>query len=300
MIQLACPVCRGGLARVQTGWSCDLCPRDYAVVDGIAHFLPPDRERHFEAFLHDYTVVRLGEGRANENPAYFRRLPEPTRGDPLAGQWRMRARSWAKVQRQLVPEGPPALAVVDVGAGTGWLSNRLSQRFHDAAAVDLTIDPADGLGAARHFTADFGRYQAEMDALPFADGCADLVIFNASLHYSTDLERTLREALRVMTPTGRLVVMDSPIYRREEDGQAMVDERHADFEKRFGTRSDSVPSVGFLTPDRLHALASTLGVRWKEHSVWYGWRWAWRPWGARLRRRRAPSRFALLVARRTS
>lgn len=300
MIQLACPVCRGRLARVQTGWSCGLCQRDYAVVDGIAHFLPPDRERHFEAFLHDYTVVRLGEGRANENPAYFRRLPEPTPGDPLAEQWRMRARSWAAVQRRLVPGGPPALAVVDVGAGTGWLSNRLSQRFHDAAAVDLTIDPADGLGAARHFTTEFGRYQAEMDALPLADGCADLVIFNASLHYSTDLERTLREALRVMTPTGRLVVMDSPIYRREADGQAMVDERHADFEKRFGTRSDSVPSVGFLTPDRLDALASTLGIRWQEHSVWYGWRWAWRPWRARLRRRRAPSRFALLVARRTS
>jgi len=277
---------------------CELCNRDYPVLDGIGRFLPDDRAEHFAPFLHDYTVVRMGEGRAHESPGYFRRLPEPTEGDPLSEQWAMRARTWAAVQRHVIPSGPPSLTIIDVGAGTGWLSNRLARLYHDAAAVDLTVDRSDGLGAARHFNSDFGRYQAEMDALPFAAGTADIVVFNASLHYSTDLERTLREALRVLGPNGRIVVMDSPIYRRESDGRSMVEERHEDFERRFGTRSDSVPSIGFLTPDRLRALGTPMGLRWVEYDVWYGWRWAWRPWRARLRRRRAPSRFALLVAHR--
>jgi SAM-dependent methyltransferase len=271
----------------------------YSSVDGIGRFLPPDRAAYYETFVHDYTMVRMAEGRAHESSGYFRRLPEPTVGDPLYAQWAMRAKSWSVLERLLVPAGPPALTVVDVGAGMGWLSNRVAQRFHEAAAVDLTVDNADGLGAARHFASEFGRYQAEMDALPFADRCADLVVFNASLHYTTSLERTLGEAMRVLAPDGRIVVMDTPIYRRERDGAAMIAERHDDFERRFGTRSDSVPSVGFVTMDQLRTVGATLGLRWQQHSIWYGWRWAWRPWRARLRRRRAPSRFALLVAHRT-
>ena len=298
MIELACPVCRATLQADPTGWTCAGCTTRFALSDGIGRFLPDERARYYESFLQQYTLVRMGEGRAHDNPAYFRRLPEPTSGDPLHGQWAMRSRSWEAVKKMLLPPGPPALKVVDVGAGTGWLSNRVAQRFHDAAAVDLTVDPADGLGAARHFSTDFGRFQAEMDALPFADGAADLVIFNASLHYSTDLERTLREAVRVLAPGGRIVVMDSPIYGRERDGLAMIQERQEDFERRFGTRSDSIPSIGFLTPARWRDVATVLGLQWQEHRVWYGWRWAWRPWKARLRRRRAPSRFALLVAHR--
>ena len=39
-----------------------------------------------------------------------------------------------------------------------------------------------------------------------------------------------------------------------------------------------------------------LGLRWRVFPPWYGWRWALRPWRARLLRQREPSTFALLVA----
>ncbi len=252
----------------------------------------------FEAFLHDYTTVRLAEGRANADPEYFRRLPEPTPGDVLEEQWRMRARTWAVVQRRVLGVSSGPLRVLDVGAGVGWLSNRLAELGHDAAAIDLTVDPDDGLGAGRHYRTSFQRLQAEMNALPVAAASVDLVVYNASLHYSADLAATLSEALRVLAPGGRIVVMDSPIYRREADGAAMIAERHSDFERRFGTRSDSVPSIGYLTPDMLADTAASLGLTWSRHRPWYGWRWAWKPWRARLHHRRAPSRFELLVARR--
>ena len=163
---------------------------------------------------------------------------------------------------------------------------------------DLSIDEHDGLGAARHFERHFPCRQAEMDALPVADASVDLVVFNASLHYSTDLAVTMTEALRVLAAGGRIVVMDSPIHRHEADGAAMVAERADDFARRFGTRSDHVPSIGFLTSARLREVGESLGLEWTTRRVWYGWRWAWRPWRNRLRRRRAPSRFALLVATR--
>lgn len=275
---------------------CEPCAQGYPVIDGIHRFLTAQRAAHFDGFLRDYTTVRLAEGRASSDPEYFRRLPVPTPGGPIEWQWRLRQRTWRTVRRRVIRRAPPALRIADIGAGVGWLSNRVTHDGHVAHAVDLFIDEHDGLAAARHFQSTFPRSQAEMDALPFADGSVDVVVYNASLHYSTNYERTLREALRVLAPEGRIVVMDSPIYRHHASGQTMVSERHDDFQRRFGTRGDSIDSVGFLTAGMLAELAHTLDVRWRRHHTWYGWAWAWKPWRARLRRRREPSRFVMLIA----
>jgi SAM-dependent methyltransferase len=270
----------------------------YPVVDGIHRCLPAERSAYFATFLDDYTSVRHAEGHAVGDPDYLRRLPEPTPGSAMEWQWKIRRRTWATFRHKVLPAAPPVLNVVDVGAGVGWLSNRVSELGHDAHAVDLSVDEADGLGAARHFTHTFERYQAEMDDLPFADGTADLLVYNASLQYSTDYARTLSEGLRVLAPAGRLVVLDSPVYRTLAAGQAMVAERHAEFEQRYGTRSESVPSIEFLTDGMLDDLGRSLDIVWHRHRTWYGVRWALRPLRARVKGQRPPSRFVLLVATR--
>lgn len=272
------------------------CPASWPETDGIGRFLAAEREEHFAALLRDDTAIRHAEGRATDDPAHYRALPDVPAAHPLHDQWRMRGISWRAVRRHVLTHRP--LRVLDVGAGVGWLANRFTELGHQAVALDLSVDEHDGLGAARHFERHFPCRQAEMDALPVADASVDLVVFNASLHYSTDLAVTMTEALRVLAAGGRIVVMDSPIHRHEADGAAMVAERADDFARRFGTRSDHVPSIGFLTPARLREVGESLGLEWTTHRVWYGWRWAWRPWRNRLRRRRAPSRFALLVATR--
>jgi SAM-dependent methyltransferase len=191
------------------------------------------------------------------------------------------------------------LRVLDLGAGVGWLSNRLAGLGYHPCAIDLNLDPRDGLGAARHYGGDWPRVQAEFDRLPLADSQADLVIYNASLHYSTGYRATLAEALRVLRPGGRIVVLDSPIYRRDASGRQMIAERQAAFARDHGTRSDALPNVGYLTWAMLRDLGRELGLRWRIIRPWYGWRWALRPWRSRLARKREPSTFALLVAERS-
>ena len=45
-------------------------------------------------------------------------------------------------------------------------------------------------------------------------------------------------------------------------------------------------------------LERELGVRWRSHRTWYGRQWAMRPIKAKLKKKRPPSRFVVLVATR--
>jgi len=330
--ELACPRCQavlGGPPARAEMLPCPSCGASYPRCDDIWRFLTPERAGYFAPFLRDYTAIRRAEGYGSADPAYYRRLPEASPSDRLAWQWRMRARSFVVLQRRVLAPlhqreiaremargganiarscaqlGVPSragagLRVLDLGAGVGWLSNRMALLGHAPCAVDLTVDACDGLGAAGHYAPGWPRLQAEYDRLPLAGDQADLIVYNASLHYSADYRATLAEALRVLRRGGRIVVMDSPIYRRDASGRQMIAERQAAFERDHGTRSDALPSIGYLTWTMLGDLARELRLRWRAYTPWYGWRWALRPWQARLKGAREPSRFALLVAKRLS
>ena len=302
---LACPVCRtpfgngiGADATSDGALACPSCRSNYVRRDGVWRLLAPAREAHFAAFLRDYTTIRHAEGRGSNDPAYYRALPSTSADDPLAWQWSMRARTWDHVVRTVLPSLGPARRVVDVGAGVGWLSHRLALLGHEPFAIDLSIDERDGLGAARHYGSSWPCAQAEFDRLPLDGGSADVVVFNASLHYSVDYATTLTEAMRVLRHDGAIVVLDSPVYRDDRSGRQMVAERHADFERRFGLRSESIASVEYLTEAMITHLGDQLGLQWQRTQAWYGWRWAARPLVARLKHRREPSRFVVLVGRR--
>ncbi len=279
--------------------NCGRCRATYPRVGGVWSMLRAEDRPAVERFLVDYTHIRQAEGRGSEDPGYYRALPATSAQDPLAWQWSIRARSWSHAHKHLFTRHRghtvPSLRIVDVGAGVGWLSNRLALDGHSALAVDLSPDRLDGLAAAHHFRSRFAVVQAHFDHLPLATAQADMVLFNASFHYSVDYSVTVAEALRVLAPGGRLVVLDSPIYRHDHSGHQMVLERHADFERRFGRRSDSMPSKQYLTVAVLDELADRFGLRWHRSRAFYGWRWAARPVLARLRHRREPSRFELLV-----
>jgi SAM-dependent methyltransferase len=296
----ACPACRRALGELPLEGPplvCQGCGNCYACTDGIWRFLLPQDASDLASFLADYRTVRRAEERGSDDPAYYRRLPHTAADDRLAWQWAIRARTWRHlVRHHLGADGGP-LRVADLGAGVGWFANRVVAVGHDAIAVDLEDDPHDGLGAARHFETSFPRVQASFDRLPLADGQCDLVVYNASFPYTTDAKATLAEGLRLLRPGGAILIVDSPIYRRDASGRQMAAERHADFEARFGTRSDRLPSIEYLTDELVDHLARELDVVWRRGRPWYGWRWAVRPVVAKLRRRREPSRFHVLEAR---
>ncbi|HET9913466.1 MAG TPA: methyltransferase domain-containing protein, partial [Anaerolineales bacterium] len=167
-------------------------------------------------------------------------------------------------------------------------------------AVDLLVNDQDGLGAWKFYEHSFIPVQAEFDHLPVMDRFADAVIFNASFHYSENYAGTLKEALRVLSPQGLVVIMDSPVYRRSASGEKMVQEREEQFRHKYGFASNNLQSENYLTYARLKELAQELNLKWKFITPFYGLRWMLNPLMAKVLGRREPARFHLLVARKNS
>jgi len=306
-VQLQCPNCRKGPCRTSSSSepTCLSCGFAFADVNGVYNALPQSREAAYRQFIHDYELVRAKEGRGSDRSDYYLALPFRDLTGRNAWQWGIRAHTFRFMERKLLPliEGPShrRCDILDIGAGNGWLSYRLALRGHHPVAVDLLDNETDGLGAARHYfhsAPTFMRFKAEMDCLPFMPQQFDVVIFNASLHYSQDYTRTLKEALRCLRRGGHLIVADSPFYWKEESGRQMLQEKRAAFARQYGFRSDSIQSQEYLTAPILKELAVRLQLNWHIYKPWYGIDWALRPIKAKLTKRREPSKFYLLHAQR--
>jgi SAM-dependent methyltransferase len=300
---LTCPTCRSALVPVNTDEQrCPHCDVTYRREAGIWRLLAKGRHEAFHEFVAQYETVRAGEGRRVDRPDHLRALPFRDLSRRRRYEWYIRSQSYKALTRLVVQPlerrhvGP--LRILDLGSGLGWLAYRLALRGHEVAGVDLVTNDFDGLGVHQHYDRAFLSLQAEFDRLPLRDRSVDLAVYNASFHYAADYVETLREALRVLAPGGRAVIMDSPIYRDGSSGAAMVRERDSAFEERYGFQGNPIDAQGFLTYDRLAALETTLDLRWDLFEPWYGVRWSLKPWVARLRGGREPAKFKLVIGRR--
>lgn len=300
-----CPRCRTRLETCSPEEQ--YCPKDglrFPKTGGIWRFLLPEDHTTYQQFIEEYEIIRKAEGRGAPHAAYYRALPYQDLNGTMKRDWRIRAASFdaflVKILQPLENARRRSLGILDLGAGNGWLANRLAQRGHQVAAVDLASNDFDGLGAHRFYQTRFTPVQADFNRLPLAEGQADLVIYNAAFHYAQSYERTLAETLRVLCPEGQIVILDTPVYREKQSGAQMVREREADFIRRYGFPSNALTSENYLTYARLKALSSQSGLIWQIHRPDYGWRWALRPLLHRLRGRREPAAFLLLAGQRSA
>src|ERR1700742_2585160 len=97
-----------------------------------------DREMRRQ-FLKDYARIRRAEGRGSSDPEYFRALPYRDLTGKNAGQWEIRARTYRHFENLILPsiekEAGRPLDILDLGAGNGWMSYRLSLRDHRPVAL---------------------------------------------------------------------------------------------------------------------------------------------------------------------
>jgi len=261
---------------------------------------------HYGDFVQNYDRVRHGEKWGGSDGDYYRALPYRDLSGRHVDVWRVRSISFQALLKEVVQPLSQArnraLRILDCGAGNGWMSYRLALEGHDLLATDLRVDDADGLGACSWYmdAVTFEMAQATFEELPLCDGQVDLVIFGGSIHYSANYEETLTEALRVLRHDGQLVILDSPVYKHAHSGGQMVKELYKQLQQNHSIDPHVAIHENYLTPRRLQDLGRQLSLSWRQLEPHYGWRWALAPWLARLRRRREPARFYVIVGQRQS
>ena len=107
--------------------------------------------------------------------------------------------------------------LVDIGTGTG----RMLQLFGPGAEKALGIDRSpEMLRLARAKLAETGLdadlRQGDMYALPLGSDSADTVIIHQVLHYAQNPAAAVAEAARLLSPGGRLIIVDFAPHEREE------------------------------------------------------------------------------------
>jgi len=118
-------------------------------------------------------------------------------------------RSWAAWARALGHLLPP-VDVVDIGCGEGYLTVEVARWARRVIAVDrapAVLARAKALAGRRH-TDNITFKRGEIDRLPIESASVDIALLSQALHHSADPERTLAEAVRVVRPGGKILILD--------------------------------------------------------------------------------------------
>lgn len=113
----------------------------------------------------------------------------------------------------LAGELEPDERVVDVGCGAGFdtlLASRMVGSSGCVVGVDMTPDMLERARAAVEAAgaSNVELRQGYVEALPVADGWADVVISNGVLNLMPDKDTALKEMSRVLKPGGRVQIGD--------------------------------------------------------------------------------------------
>jgi ubiquinone/menaquinone biosynthesis C-methylase UbiE len=108
----------------------------------------------------------------------------------------------------------PLGSLLDIGTGTGRMLELFGGQAEQAMGIDRS--PAMLRLARAKLEGRVELRQADLYALPLADGAADVAIVHHVLHFAEDPAAAIAEAARVLGPGGRLLIADFAAHDREE------------------------------------------------------------------------------------
>ena len=140
-----------------------------------------------------------------------------------AGQWdRMRQELFGRrADVALLGLLDESWVVADLGSGTGAVAQTIAPFVERVIAVD---ESSAMLSAARKRLAGLENVDirnGRLESLPIADGEVDVALLFLVLHYVTQPERVIEEAVRILKPHGRLLVLDMMPHERQDLRQTM-------------------------------------------------------------------------------
>lgn len=128
--------------------------------------------------------------------------------DILAGLHREIGRELTRKLRELHKDFS---TILDVGMGTGWLTNRLAHIFPEAKVTGLDYAPGM-IEQARKQEGPFECVLADINDAPFPDGAFDLVTSNLAFQWMTPVDQAFGQCHRILKNEG---VIQGTMFGRE-------------------------------------------------------------------------------------
>ncbi|KXU34817.1 transcriptional regulator [Cephaloticoccus capnophilus] len=118
-------------------------------------------------------------------------------------------RSW-KAFAQLALRLTPEIAIADLGAGEGLLSQLLARRASQVWCIDNSPRMVEtGTELAKKNGLDNLSYKlGDIEQVPLPDASVDLAILSQALHHAPHPQKAVAEAYRILKPGGQLLVLD--------------------------------------------------------------------------------------------
>jgi SAM-dependent methyltransferase len=151
---------------------------------------------------------RADEARLEE----VRRLRKENFDEHGAGEERRQivpGRSWAAWGRALGQLLPP-MDIADLGCGEGYLTLEASRFARKVIAIDRSeavLARAKELARRRRRTNIYWK-RGELEKLPLKDASVDVALLSQALHHAEDPSKAMAEAVRIVRPGGRVLLLD--------------------------------------------------------------------------------------------
>ena len=152
------------------------------------------------------------------------------RADLARAYFSENAARWGEIRALHVPEAllekefvkvvgsKPVADFLDIGTGTGRILELMAGRVERGMGIDVSSEmltvARTNLEAAN--LRNVHVRQGDMYNMPIDDQSVDLATLHLVLHYSDDPEHVIEEAVRVLRPNGRLVIVDFLTHNEEQ------------------------------------------------------------------------------------
>ncbi|RYZ37379.1 MAG: class I SAM-dependent methyltransferase [Sphingobacteriales bacterium] len=178
----------------------------------------------FSAFEDDYIKIRDKEHRIFSVPE-IRQLPRVKSTHPHAEEWAIRARSIDRFCRML--KGKKVATAMDIGCGTGFFANILSQYCKQVVGVDVNLTELRLAAEAFAGNDRLHWYYADIiNNKVFRAASFDLITFCCSFQYFADVQQVLDACFYHLRPGGSVHIIDTPFYENDEQERAQKATRH--------------------------------------------------------------------------
>lgn len=132
--------------------------------------------------------------------------------DTVSTQWdEMRKEFFPDTIREKICEAAAAQKgeiAVDVGAGTGFLTEALLRKELFVTAIDQSEEMLTRLKSKFEDSDRLVLLQGNGHSIPLKDNTADIVVANMYLHHTENPQTAIREMARILKPNGKLVFSD--------------------------------------------------------------------------------------------